>query len=258
MTSNDAARWLGPLPAAFTFSQARDLGTPIRFLYALRDPGLIERLSRGLYSRADADAPDLTLLAAATRAPRATLCLRSALARHGLIDDIPATYDLALPRGDAPARARRADQLAPVRPRDLRPRAGTLAAHRADRPGDLHHGALHRRRLPAPEAQGPRARQRGPAQMADQARFPARPALGAGRPLPPSVHAAASLAGGPALRPRWQPPWQPWQSTARSRSSPSPSCWLATASRPRPGTRSDDAGTAALSSGSASRTSSAT
>jgi len=43
--------------------------------------------------------PDLTLLAAATRAPRATLCLRSALARHGLIDDVPATYDLALPRG---------------------------------------------------------------------------------------------------------------------------------------------------------------
>lgn len=99
MTPNDAARWLDPLPAAFTFSQARDLGTPIRSLYALRDAGLIERLGRGLYSRADADAPDLTLLAAATRAPRATLCLRSALARHGLTDDIPATYDLALPRG---------------------------------------------------------------------------------------------------------------------------------------------------------------
>lgn len=27
------------------------------------------------------------------------MCLRSALARHGLIDDIPATYDLPLPRG---------------------------------------------------------------------------------------------------------------------------------------------------------------
>ena len=27
------------------------------------------------------------------------LCLRSALVRHGLIDDIPLTYDLALPRG---------------------------------------------------------------------------------------------------------------------------------------------------------------
>lgn len=55
----------------------------------------------------------------------------------------------------------------------------------------------------------------------------------------------------------WQPPWPPWQPTARSPSSPSPSCWLMTASRPRPGTRSGDAGTAARSSRSASRTSSA-
>jgi hypothetical protein len=91
--------WLAPLPAAFTFSQARKLGTPIRSLYALRDAGLIESLGRGLYSRADADLADPTLLPAAIRAPRATLCLRSALARHGLIDDIPSTYDLALPRG---------------------------------------------------------------------------------------------------------------------------------------------------------------
>ena len=99
MTPDAAALWLDPLPTAFTFSQARKLGTPIRSLYALRDAGLIEALGRGLYSRADADLADLTLLAAAIRAPRATLCLRSALARHGLIDDIPLTYDLALPRG---------------------------------------------------------------------------------------------------------------------------------------------------------------
>ena len=60
---------------------------------------MIEALGRGLYSRADAEPADLTLLAAAVRAPRATLCLRSALVRHGLIDDIPMTNDLALPRG---------------------------------------------------------------------------------------------------------------------------------------------------------------
>jgi hypothetical protein len=99
MTPDAAALWLAPLPAAFTFSQARELGTPIRSLYALRDAGLIESLGRGLYSRADAEPSDLTLLAAAIRAPRATLCLRSALARHGLTDDIPLTYDVALPRG---------------------------------------------------------------------------------------------------------------------------------------------------------------
>ena len=99
MTPDAAALWLAPLPAVFTFSQARELGTPIRSLYALRDAGLIEGLGRGLYARVDADLSDLTLRAAAIRAPRATLCLRSALARHGLIDDIPSTYDLALPRG---------------------------------------------------------------------------------------------------------------------------------------------------------------
>ncbi len=33
------------------------------------------------------------------RAPRATLCLTSALARHGLSDAIPARIDVALPRG---------------------------------------------------------------------------------------------------------------------------------------------------------------
>ena len=99
MTPDADACWLAALPTAFTFSRARELGTPIRSLYALRDAGLIEALGRGLYFRADADRADLTLLAAAVRAPRATLCLRSALVRHGLIDDIPIMYDLALPRG---------------------------------------------------------------------------------------------------------------------------------------------------------------
>ena len=99
MSLDANACWLAALPTAFTFAQARELGTPIRSLYALRDAGLIVALGRGLYSRADAEPADLTLLAAAVRAPRATLCLRSALVRHGLIDDIPMTYDLALPRG---------------------------------------------------------------------------------------------------------------------------------------------------------------
>ncbi len=74
--------WLAPLPAAFTLTRARELGTPARALYALRDAGLIEALGRGLYARRR-DPADLTLLAAAIRAPRATMCLRSALARHG-------------------------------------------------------------------------------------------------------------------------------------------------------------------------------
>jgi hypothetical protein len=35
----------------------------------------------------------------AERVPRATLCLETALARHGLIDAIPAAIDIAVPRG---------------------------------------------------------------------------------------------------------------------------------------------------------------
>lgn len=56
-------------------------------------------MSRGLYLRADAPLEDTDLLEVAARAPEATLCLRSALARHELIDEIPAEIDLALPRG---------------------------------------------------------------------------------------------------------------------------------------------------------------
>src|SRR6185312_16357375 len=38
--------------------------------------------------------------------PRATLCLRSALVRHDLIDDIPAAIDIALPRNSEAAHTR--------------------------------------------------------------------------------------------------------------------------------------------------------
>jgi hypothetical protein len=90
---------LKKLPATFTYTQARELGLSDYALYRLRDRHLIEPLGRGLYARADLADGDHDLLAIATRAPRATLCLRSALARHGLIDDIPTEIDIALPRG---------------------------------------------------------------------------------------------------------------------------------------------------------------
>jgi predicted transcriptional regulator of viral defense system len=91
---------LAGLPAMFSYTEARTSGLSDRRLYALRDAGLIEPLGRGLFQRADAvgeAAPDL--LEIAHRAPRATLCLITALARHGLTDAIPASIDVALPRG---------------------------------------------------------------------------------------------------------------------------------------------------------------
>jgi predicted transcriptional regulator of viral defense system len=85
--------------SAFTYSQARAAGLSKRGVYRLRDQGLIEPLGRGLYRLAAAPLADLGLIAIATRAPRATLCLATALVQHGLSDAIPAAPDIALPRG---------------------------------------------------------------------------------------------------------------------------------------------------------------
>ncbi len=54
--------------------------------------------------RADAEPAEWDLVQVAMKAPSATLCLRWALARHGLVDDIPPEIDVAIPRGQrAPA-----------------------------------------------------------------------------------------------------------------------------------------------------------
>lgn len=76
----------------------------------MRHAGVIKQLGRGLFRRADAAADDdPDLLEIAHRAPAATLCLTTALARHGLSDAIPARIDVALPRGQ-----RRPSTQAPV------------------------------------------------------------------------------------------------------------------------------------------------
>jgi predicted transcriptional regulator of viral defense system len=105
------------LPDTFSYTDARSAGLSKRSLCRLRDEGLIEPLARGLYRRADASLADLDLLAVAVKAPRATLCLATALARHGLSDAIPSRPDIALPRGarapatDAPVQWHRFDPL---------------------------------------------------------------------------------------------------------------------------------------------------
>jgi predicted transcriptional regulator of viral defense system len=66
----------------------------------MRESGQVERVARGMYRRTDADElPDIDLLEIAQRSSHATLCLVTALARHGLTDQIPARIDVALPRG---------------------------------------------------------------------------------------------------------------------------------------------------------------
>ncbi|WP_225314341.1 type IV toxin-antitoxin system AbiEi family antitoxin domain-containing protein [Marinobacter halotolerans] len=67
--------------------------------YQLRDDGLIEPVSRGLYRLGDLPPiqnPDL--VAAATRFPHAVLCLISALDWHGITTQIPHQVHLAVAR----------------------------------------------------------------------------------------------------------------------------------------------------------------
>lgn len=69
-------------------------------LYAYRDQGIVEQISRGLYRWSDAPEIDQNLLEVAYRIPEGTLCLTTALARHGLTDNISARIDVAIPRGN--------------------------------------------------------------------------------------------------------------------------------------------------------------
>jgi len=93
------------LPArAFSQSEASRAGIDSRQLYRLLEKQQIERISRGLYRRTDLPIVDLDLAEIAGRRPDATICLESALARFDLIDAIPSRTDVAIPRGQKPAR----------------------------------------------------------------------------------------------------------------------------------------------------------
>ena len=69
-------------------------------LYAMRDAGTLERISRGVYHLAERPPlgnPDLVTVA--KRVPNGVICLISALAFHDLTTQIPHEVHLALPRG---------------------------------------------------------------------------------------------------------------------------------------------------------------
>jgi predicted transcriptional regulator of viral defense system len=85
------------LPSVFPLGQARALGLSERQVYAWRDNGDIEVLGHGIFAKPGIEM-DQDLVEISVRAPLATLCLTSALARYELIDDIPTVIDVALPR----------------------------------------------------------------------------------------------------------------------------------------------------------------
>lgn len=103
MRSQNPDRTAG-LPRSLTHASARAAGLSDRTLRAQVDEGILVRLGRGIYRRADAPPVDEDLLELALRAPAATLCLVTALARHDLTDQIPDRIDVALPRTQRPPR----------------------------------------------------------------------------------------------------------------------------------------------------------
>lgn len=69
-------------------------------LYALRDNGVIEAISRGVYRLSSIEpSENLDVVAAAKRVPHGVICLISALAFHDLTTQIPREVYMALRKG---------------------------------------------------------------------------------------------------------------------------------------------------------------
>lgn len=81
-------------------AKAIQSGIHPRTLYQLRDDGLVEQLSRGVFRLSDQKSisdPDLVIVA--TRIPQAVICLTSALFFHEMTTQIPHFVSIAIPKG---------------------------------------------------------------------------------------------------------------------------------------------------------------
>jgi predicted transcriptional regulator of viral defense system len=116
---------LAELPDTFRYSEALEQISERQLRRLLAD-GRITAVSRGLYRKSDWLGDD-GLIEIAAKSPNATICLRSALARHDLIDDIPAELDVAVPRGSWTP-----ETMAPVRWRSFDPATFTVGRELLD------------------------------------------------------------------------------------------------------------------------------
>lgn len=81
-------------------AEAVAAGIQPRTLYWMRDEGILDRLSRGVYHLCSFPIPENPdMVAVMTRIPRAVVCLVSALDYHGVGTHIPSSVHIALPRG---------------------------------------------------------------------------------------------------------------------------------------------------------------
>ncbi len=79
--------------------EALELGIHPRTLYLMRNEGVVDQISRGVFRLAAMSAlshPDLVVIA--LRVPRAVVCLVSALAYHDATSEVPHEVQIALPR----------------------------------------------------------------------------------------------------------------------------------------------------------------
>lgn len=80
-------------------SEAIEQGITRYMLYSLRDKGVIEQVSRGVYRLVELPPisnPDLVTVS--LRFPRAVICLISALAYHDITTQVPHNVSVAVPR----------------------------------------------------------------------------------------------------------------------------------------------------------------
>ena len=96
-TAIELLRKRGPV---IRLSEALELGIHRDTIWKMRDAGLVEQVSRGLYRLSKGrsiEQPDLVVVA--KRVPGAVVCLISALALHELTTQIPRAVDIALKKG---------------------------------------------------------------------------------------------------------------------------------------------------------------
>jgi predicted transcriptional regulator of viral defense system len=80
-------------------NQAADAGIHYTTLYWMRDMGLLERLTRGVYRLAEMGSPGKhDVVSVLARSPGAVLCLVSALDFHGVGTQIPSAVNIAIGR----------------------------------------------------------------------------------------------------------------------------------------------------------------
>lgn len=99
--SSSVLELIRSLGGTLSVAEATKNGVHPRDLYALRDKGDLITLTRGIYrlsEMGEASNPDLVTIA--SRAPRAVVCLVSALYFHNLTTKIPTSTSIAVLYGD--------------------------------------------------------------------------------------------------------------------------------------------------------------